>query len=177
MSQPLLALPYHDGLALIAAERRALHAVRQIIERLLEVAIRSGWPATTSDQRGQLQLDGRRQLIALRELGITEQFRGLELLSGVCAMVGIQAAPGSDELLVLGLAPCGVEALGLGSLDVGTLAGARLAREQLRAALALLTQAEAVVVSDLHELLAATRLSAPHPQRATGSRSSAPANT
>lgn len=173
-AQTLLALPYHDGLALIAAERRALHSVRQVLERLLEIAIRSGWPATTLDERGELQLEQRRQVNELQELVLAERFRGLALLDGECAMVGIQDAPESGELLVLGLAPCTAEALGLATLDVGTIPGARLARASLRDALALVTQAEAVVVSDLHELLAATRVTS---RPAPAARSSAPAST
>jgi len=153
----LLALPYHDGLALIAQERRALTAVRHALAEAFQLALRAAWPATRGEQRGELQLALRGIVADLAELARASRFRGVGLLSGECTMVGIQDGPQSIDYIVLGLLPCTPEALGVGMLDVGTPAAARAARATLREALELVDQAEAVVVSDLHELLDATR--------------------
>lgn len=153
----LFALHYHDGLALIAQERRALHAVRRLIEELREHATRAAWPATTDEQRASAQLASRGLVTELRALCASTRFRGVKLLAGQCSMVGIQDAPESGEFLVLGLRACTPDALGLATLDVSTLAGAQLARASVRDALELVDLAAEIVVSDLHELLGAKR--------------------
>lgn len=153
----LFALHYHDGLALIAQERRALHAVRRLIEELREHATRAAWPATTDEQRAQEQLALRGLVTELRALCASTRFRGVKLLAGQCPMVGIQDAPESGEFLVLGLRACTPDALGLATLDASTLAGAQLARASVRDALELVDLAAEVVVGDLHELLGAQR--------------------
>lgn len=153
----LFALHYHDGLALIAQERRALHAVRRLVEELREHATRAAWPATTDEQRASEQLALRGLVTELRALCASTRFRGVKLLAGQCSMVGIQDAPESGEFLVLGLRACTPDALGLAPLDVSTLAGAQLARSAVRDALELVDLASEIVVSDLHELLGGKR--------------------
>jgi flagellin-like hook-associated protein FlgL len=153
----LFALHYHDGLALIAQERRALHAVRRLLEDLREHATRAAWPATKDEQRTIEQLALRGLVTELRALCASTRFRGVKLLAGQCSMVGIQDAPESGEFLVLGLRACTPDALGLATLDASTLAGAQLARSSVRDALELVDLAAEVVVSDLHELLGAQR--------------------
>lgn len=151
-SEPLRALRYHDGLALIAEERRALHAVRRLLVTMLDRVVAASWPATTVEQRMELQREVRELVADLRDLAATAQFRGVRLLSGECPMLGVQAAPEATEFLVLGLRAMTPAELALEGLDLCTALGARGAREAIGAALDSVADAEEVLVADLHEL-------------------------
>src|SRR5688572_23142488 len=74
------ALPYHDGLALIAAERRALHAVRETLRAMLELATSAAWPATDATARAGLATRLRGLLREHRDLCASKAFRGVALL-------------------------------------------------------------------------------------------------
>lgn len=155
----LRALHYHDGLALIAQERRALHAARRLVVEMLEIATRASWPATAEDARSKAQLELRQVVKELDELCATTSFRGVRLLNGECPMIAIQDGPQSGEFLVLGLRDVRPETLGIDTLELRTGLGARFARQSLRVALDSIEGADDVVVCDLHELLAGARVS------------------
>jgi hypothetical protein len=150
----LRALRHHDGLALIAEERRALHTARVLLGELLQAAIRAAWPATNDTQRAELQDDVRELLGAYASHVAHATFRGVTLLDGSCPMVGIQASPGSTEFLVLALRNLSPHEVGVHSVDLATPTGARMARVALRQALDTLAATEELLVHDLHELLA-----------------------
>lgn len=153
----LRALRYHDGLALIAQERRALHAARRLVKEMLEIATRAGWPATSEEARAKAQVALRHVVKELAELCATTAFRGVKLLNGECPMIAIQDGPASGEFLVLGLRDVRLDALGIDTLDLCTGVAARFARQNLRVALDAIDAADEVVVCDLHELLAGAR--------------------
>ncbi|MBI5365101.1 MAG: hypothetical protein HZA53_18130 [Planctomycetes bacterium] len=155
----LRALRYHDGLALIAQERRALHAARRLVKEMLEIATRAAWPATNAEARAMAQIELRNVVKELAELCATTEFRGVRLLNGECPMIAIHDGPESGEFLVLGLRDVQPEALGNDTLDLCSGLGARFARQNLRLALDSIDGADEVVVCDLHELLAGARVS------------------
>lgn len=150
----LRALRHHDGLALIAEERRALHTLRVLVGEMMPHAIAAAWPATSDEQRLELQREARELVAAIGDHVESASFRGLTLLDGSCTMVGIQAAPGSTEFLVLALRDLRTSELGLHAIDLTSLTGAKMARVALRQALDTLAATEELLVHDLHELLA-----------------------
>ncbi len=149
----LRALRHHDGLALIAEERRALHTARVLLAEMLQVAIRAAWPATNDTQRTELQGEIVELLDAFSAHVARTSFRGVALLDGSSPMIGIQAAPGSTEFLVLALRNLCPRELGVHSIDLASSTGARMARVAVRQALDTLAATEELIVHDLHELL------------------------
>lgn len=147
------ALRHHDGLALIAEERRALHTARVLLSEMLQVAIRAAWPATNDAQRTELQGEIVELFDAFSAHVTRTSFRGVALLDGSCPMIGIQAAPGSSEFLVLALRNLSPRELGVHSVDLSSSTGARMARVAVRQALDTLAATEELIVHDLHELL------------------------
>lgn len=152
-SAPLLSLRHHDGLALVAAERQALCAVRERLERLRALVVRALWPATPGEARAELAVCVRDLVQELGALAGSTQFLGLRLLAGNYPMVGVQSTPGGAEFVVVVLLEATPQALGIAALDVERPARARAALRSIDSALDTIGSAQRVIAEDVRALL------------------------
>ena len=137
----------NDGMSVLQTSEASLNETANILTRLRELAMESASDGIGASERGYIQTEASQLLSEVDRIAQTTKFNGTALLSGALATlsfhVGINDT--TNDVILFNNIDATTSALGVGSLDLSTLASASSALALLDEALLNVSTARATI--------------------------------
>jgi flagellin len=113
-----------DGISLLQTAEGALNESHAILQRMRELAVQSANDTLTDDDRAELQKEVTQLIEELDRIADNTQFNGVELLDGTFTGKLIHIGANEGQTLAIDIDGAASGDLGVGTVDIGTQAGA-----------------------------------------------------